>query len=87
MLSTLFYRGLIEIKNDCLWMYRDSPQGLQRMDYCNRVQGLINFATSILRNFSRGGVRCQCRKCKNKKYLHPDVVTMHILHKRFIVKP
>jgi hypothetical protein len=84
MLSTLFYRGLIEIMDGCLWMYRDSPQGLQMMDYCNRVQGLINFATSILRNFSRCGIRCQCRKCKNKKYLHPDVVTMHLLHKRFM---
>jgi len=41
-------------------------------------------ATSIPRNFTGGGIRCPCRKCQNKKYLHPDVVMMHLLHKRFI---
>jgi len=63
-------------------MYRDSPQGLWMMDYYNRVQGFINFTTSIPRNFTGGGIRCPCRKCQNKKYLHPDVVMMHLLHKR-----
>jgi len=43
------------------------------MDYCNRVQGFINFATSIPRNFTGGGIRYPCRKCQNKKYLYPDV--------------
>jgi ferredoxin-thioredoxin reductase catalytic subunit len=70
--------------DDISWMYRDSPQGLQMVDYCNGVQGFINFATSIPRNFSGGGIRCPCRKCKNKKYLHPDIVTMHLLHKGFM---
>jgi len=65
-------------------MYRDSPQGLSMMDYCNGVQGFINFATSILRNFTDGGIRCPCRKCKNKKILHPDVVKMHLLTKGFM---
>jgi hypothetical protein len=51
------------------------------MDYCNEVQGFINFATSILRNFRGGDIRCPCRKSKNKKYLHPDIVRMHLLHK------
>ena len=70
--------------DDRSWMYRDSPQGLRRMDYCNGVQGFINFATSIPRNFTKGGIRCPCRKCENKKYLHPDVVMMHLLHKGFM---
>ena len=52
------------------------------MDYCNRVQGFINFGTSIPRNFTRGGIRCPCRKCQNN--LHPDVVMMHLLYKRFM---
>jgi len=65
-------------------MYRDSPQGLRRMDDCKGVQGFINFTTSIPRNFTGGGIRCPCRKCQNKKYLHPDVVTMYLLHKEFI---
>ena len=79
-----FYRGSIEVMDDRSWMYLDSPQGLRRMDYCNGVQGFINFATSIPRNFTRGGIRCPCRKCQNKKYLHPDVVMMHLLHKGFM---
>jgi len=54
------------------------------MDYCNGVQGFINFTTSIPRNFTGDGIRCSCRKCQNKKYLLPDVVTMHLLHKGFI---
>jgi hypothetical protein len=80
----MFYRGSIEVMDDCSWMYRDSPQGLRRMDYCNGVQGFINFATSILRNFIDGGIRCPCRKCKNLKFLHQDVVTMHLLTKGFM---
>jgi hypothetical protein len=54
------------------------------MDYCNWVQGFINFATSIPINFTGGGIRCTCRKCQNKKYLHLDVVMMHLLHKWFM---
>jgi hypothetical protein len=54
------------------------------MDYCNGVQSFIDFATSIPRNFTYGGIRCLCRKCKNKKFMHQDVVTMHLLTKRFI---
>jgi len=57
---------------------------LRMMDYCNEVQGFINFTTSIPRNFTVGGFRCPCRKCENKKYLHPDVVMMHLLNKGFI---
>jgi len=54
------------------------------MDYCNGVQGFFNFTTSIPRNFTRGGIKCPCRKCLNKKYLHLDVVMMHLLHKGFM---
>ena len=54
------------------------------MDYCNGVQGFINFAISIPRNFTDGGIRCSCRKSKNKKFLHQDVVTMHLLTKGFM---
>jgi hypothetical protein len=84
MLSLIFYRGSIEVMDDRSWIYRDSPQGLRMMDYCNEVQGFINFAISILRTFSEGGIRCPSRRCKNKKFLHPDVVTMHLLHKGFM---
>jgi hypothetical protein len=58
--------------------------GLRRMNYCNGVQGFINFATSIPRNFTGGGIRCLYRKSQNKKYLYPDVVMMHLLHKGFM---
>ena len=48
------------------------------------VGWIINFATSITRNFSEYGIRCPCKNCKNKKFLHPYAVTMHLLHKGFI---
>ena len=51
------------------------------MDYCNGVQSFINFVTSIPRNFTRGSIRCPCRMCQNKKYLHLDIVMIHLLHK------
>jgi len=70
--------------DDHSWMYRDSPQGLRRMNYCNGAQGFINFATSIPKIFTGGGIRCLCRKCQNKKYLHPNVVMMFLLHKEFM---
>jgi len=69
--------------DDRSWMYRGPLQGLRRIDYCNGVQGFINFTTSIPKNFIGGGIRCLCRKCKNKKFLHPDGVTMNLLTKGF----
>jgi len=38
----------------------------------------------IPRNFIDNGIRCPCRKCKNLKFLHQDVVTMHLLTKGFM---
>ena len=70
--------------DDRSWMYRDSPQGLRSMDYYNGVQGFFNFATSIPKIFTGGGIRYPCRKCQNKRYLHPDIVMMHLLHKGFM---
>jgi hypothetical protein len=49
------------------------------MNYCNGVQGFINFTTSIPITFTGCGIRCLYRKCQNKKYLHLDVVMMHLL--------
>jgi hypothetical protein len=65
-------------------MYQDSPQELRRMNYCNEVQSFINFTTSIPRNISGGSFRCPFMRCKNKKFIHQDVVTMHLLHKGFM---
>jgi hypothetical protein len=63
----LIYIGSIEVMDDRSWMYRDSPQGMRMTDYCNMVQGFINYTTSIPRNISGGGIRCSCKRCKNKK--------------------
>jgi len=51
-------------------------------DYCKGVQGFINYTTSNPSNISGDGIRCPCKRCKNKKFLDLDVVTMHLLHKR-----
>ena len=63
-------------------MYRDSPQGLRSLDYCNVVHGFINYAISNLRNVSESGIKCPCNRCKNKKFLDSDVVTMYLLQKK-----
>ena len=65
-------------------MYRDSLQGSWRIDYCNGVQGFINYTISILKNISGDGIRCICKRCKNKKILDPYIVMIHLLHKGFI---
>jgi hypothetical protein len=50
------------------WMYRDSLEGLRRMDYCNGVQVFINYALSNPRNISGGGIKCPCKRCKIKSF-------------------
>ena len=71
------------------WIYRDLPQSLWMMDYYNNIQGFINYAQSNPINISEEDLRCSCNRCKNKKFLGPDVVTMHLLYikkKRFMKK-
>jgi hypothetical protein len=72
--------------DDRSWMYKDSSQGLRRMNYCNGVQGFINYTIFIPRNISGGDIRCPCKRCQNKKFFHPNVVMMHLLHKGFMEK-
>jgi len=63
-------------------MYRDPPEKLRRMDYCNEIEGFINYTLSNPRNINGDGIRCSCKRCKNKKFLDTDVVTMHLLQKK-----
>ena len=63
-------------------MYWDSPKRLRMMNYCNEIEGFINYALSNPRNISGWGIRCPCKRCKNKKFLNPDVVTMYVLQKK-----
>ena len=57
-------------------MYRDSPEGLRRIGYCNGVQGFINYTLSNSRNISGDDIRSPCKSCKN---LDSNVVTIHLL--------
>ena len=54
------------------------------MNYCIVVQGFINYALSNTRYIRRGNIICLCKRCKNKEFLDPDVITMHLLQKKFI---
>ena len=56
------------------------------IDYCNEVDGFINYVLSSPRNISGGNIRCISKMCKNKKFLDLDVVTINLLQKRFIEK-
>jgi hypothetical protein len=71
---------------DHSWIYRDSFEGFYRQDYLKRIEVLINFILSNPKNISRGKIICPCAKCKNKKFHHKNVLTMHILKKGFIEK-
>jgi len=63
-------------------LHHYSPQGLQRMDYCNGIQGFINYILSNMRNISGKGIKCSCKRYKNKNFLDSYVVTMHLLQKK-----
>jgi hypothetical protein len=67
-------------------MYQDSPQELRRMNYCNGVQDFINYAISNMRNISGDDIRYLYKRCKNNKFLNPDVVMMHLLQKKRFTK-
>ena len=54
--------------DDRSWMYRDSPEGLRRMNYCNGVQSFVNYALSTPRNISGYGIRCPCKRLKIKSF-------------------
>jgi len=56
------------------------------MNYCNEVKGFINYILSNLKNISRCGIKCPCKRCQDKKFLSLNIVTMHLLQKGFIEK-
>jgi hypothetical protein len=49
MLSLIFNIGLIQVMDDYSWMYWDSSKGLRMIDYCNGVEGFINYTLSNLK--------------------------------------
>jgi len=53
--------------NDHSRMYQDSPKRLRMMDYCNWIEGFINYVLSNPRNISGDGIRYPYKGCKNKK--------------------
>jgi hypothetical protein len=50
------------------------------------VQCFINYILFNPRNISGEGIRCSCKRCKNKKFLDSDCVTMHLLQKQLMEK-
>ena len=55
-------------------------------DYCNGAESFINYTLSNPKNISGGGIRCSYKRCKNKKFLDLDVVTIQLLQKSFMEK-
>jgi len=58
--------------NDRSWMYQDSL--------------LINYTLSNLRNINGDTIRCLYKRCKKKKFIDLNVVTMHLLQKKRFMK-
>jgi hypothetical protein len=53
--------------DDHSWIYRNSTEGFCKMYYCNGVQVFMNHTLSNPRNINEDGIRCPCKRCKNKK--------------------
>ena len=64
--------------DDNFWMYRVSPKQLHMMNYCNGVEGLVNYTLSNPKNISGGDIKTSC---KNKNFINLDVM-MHVLQKK-----
>jgi hypothetical protein len=75
--------------DDCSWMYRDSIEGLFRMNYCNEVQIFINYTLSNSKNISGGNIIYPCKRCKNKKNsqsrCYNDAFSTKMVHKEIRV--
>jgi len=56
------------------------------MNFYNGVHGFIKYALSNPRNISGGGIKCPCKRCKNKKFFDPDFATMHLLQKKVFIE-
>ena len=69
--------------DDRSWMYRVSPEGLYMMDYYNGIEGFISCTLSCMRNISGGGIRCPCKRCKNKKVSRSRCCNNAFFTKRF----
>jgi len=56
------------------------------INYCNGVQGFMNYVLSNPRNISGEGIRYPCQRYKNKKFLDVDVVTILLLQKKSFIE-
>jgi hypothetical protein len=59
--------------DDCLWMYQDSPEKLRKMDYCNEVEGFINYALSNGEILVEVVLDIHVKGVKIKKFINLDV--------------
>jgi len=60
-------------------MYQDSLEGLHIMDYCNEIEGFINYILSNPRNISGDDIECPYKRCKNKQNFNSYFVTIYFL--------
>ena len=72
--------------DDHPWMYRDFSKRLYRQDYLKGVEGFINFLLSNLNNINESEIRCLCVKCMNKKFHHKNIVMIHLIKKKSLLR-
>jgi hypothetical protein len=46
----------------------------------------FNYTLSNPRNTNEDIIICLYKRCKNKEFLYPDIVTMNLLQKKFMEK-
>ena len=72
--------------DDSSWMYQNSLKKLPQINYCNELESFINYALSNMKNINGDDIGCLCKRCKNKKFLDLNVITMHPLQTELIEK-
>ena len=67
------------------WMYRRLNAGKKGYtdEFLFGVEQFITFACHQEMFIREGVIRCPCLKCKNRKYLNPDEVRIHLYSKGF----
>jgi len=47
-------------------MYQVSYEKLRKVDYCNEAKSFINYTLYNPRNINGDGIKCSCKRGKNK---------------------
>ena len=70
---------------NCRWMYNRllPDRSSYTQEFLDEVNEFDQFARTQIEFLNGKKYRCSCAKCKNRVYLTPDKVKMHLMYKGF----